>query len=335
MGETEMPQRSSVTIERVDQLQARLKAKIEVLSGFGSEISRQRKLVDYYKKFDNDGTGYLTRAEFHTAMSSMNFIGCSMETSALFDRYDGDGNGRLVYKVFCSKLLGVAPDPEGDPILRGILDRVRQKALEQGGTTALRTMRCQLGQAGEVNERELREAFRSCGVLLDDKEVATIIKEFDRSEDGIVNIAQVLLALRLNLTTTRKALITMAFKGLSSGQNRVTLQDICDRYRTDAAMDGEQHYEQFSRSWDKQPGDSVSMEEFVEYYRDISSAVDDDESFEHFMRSGWSMDGEIDPGDEGIPSFKVRVSHADGKQSLEYIPLDYGISPYDDAAIKA
>merc|ERR1711959_165527 len=102
-------------------------------------------------------------------MASLNFIGCSLEISALFDRYDADGNSRLPYKEFSSKLIGVKPDVEGNPILRGIMDRVRQKVLEQGGLNGIRVLSNmfrsfdETGRGLKLNERELRQCFRDYG----------------------------------------------------------------------------------------------------------------------------------------------------------------------------
>ena len=76
----------------VDKLYKQLADKMEVGTGFGSPVQKERKLVDFFKAFDGSACGdsqWLTRAEFHTAMTTFNFVGCNLEISALFSRYGG------------------------------------------------------------------------------------------------------------------------------------------------------------------------------------------------------------------------------------------------------
>lgn len=319
-------------------MQARLKQKLEVHSGFGSESARTRKLVEFYKNFDNDSTGYLTRAEFHNAMAAMNFIGCSMEISALFDRYDAEGNGRLLYKDFCQKALGMLPDVEGNPILRGIMDRIRQKTLEQAGVSGIACLRASLAQLPvELNEREFRMAFRDFGVVLDDKEVAKPMAEYDPSGSGVVNVLRVVDGLRLNLNPLRKAIIEMAFDTVSRGKATVPLQDLCNVYRAeqhDAVVSGELTSDQVKSDLCLM-GDPVDLQTFQAYYWDISSAIEDDDYFEYFLRSIWGVERDVNTEGDGLPGFKVLVTHMNGRQSEEFIAHDLNVSPYDDSGMKA
>ena len=44
--------------------------------------------------------------------------------------------------------------------------------------------------------------------------------------------------------------------------------------------------------WDTQEKDSIiTMDEFVEYYTDISAAIDSDDYFELMMRNAWHISG--------------------------------------------
>ena len=51
----------------------------------------------------------------------------------------------------------------------------------------------------------------------------------------------------------------------------------------------------------------VSHEEFVEYYKDVSASIDEDDYFELMMRNAWHIAGGEGPGAQahyyiGIPS---------------------------------
>merc|ERR1712166_358515 len=99
------------------------------------------------------------------------------------------------------------------------MSQVRQKILDTNGVYGLRmlnkTLR-QMGDVAEYNEREFNKFFCHFGIRLDDKEIATIMTEFDTGSGRyLVNMQNVLLALRVNLTTNRRALITKAFENIA------------------------------------------------------------------------------------------------------------------------
>ena len=73
---------------KVDDLEKRLKDKIEVSSGFADPEVKARQLERNFRYFDTNGSGAIDYQEFFAAMTKMNFIGCQREIEALFNRYD-------------------------------------------------------------------------------------------------------------------------------------------------------------------------------------------------------------------------------------------------------
>ena len=67
----------------------------------------------------------------------------------------------------------------------------------------------------------------------------------------------------------------------------------------------------------------MTMQEWENYYRNVSSSIDDDDYFELMMRNAWHISG-----GEGwcanSANRRVLVTHADGKQTVEEIPDDMG-----------
>jgi len=50
--------------------------------------------------------------------------------------------------------------------------------------------------------------------------------------------------------------------------------------------------EDFLKQWDTVEQDGrVTYEEFEEYYKDVSSAIDKDDYFEAMMKKAWDLDG--------------------------------------------
>jgi len=49
---------------------------------------------------------------------------------------------------------------------------------------------------------------------------------------------------------------------------------------------------EFMSQWDKKQADGkVTPDEFVEYYRDVSASIDDDDYFELMIRNAWHIEG--------------------------------------------
>jgi len=145
-------------------------------------------------------------------MVRLNFVGVQKELRTLFDRYDSDGSGFLAYEEFSAGLLGLIPNPKGDPIVRSAIDRIRHKMSQRGSLHCIRKM----GRAfrimddsrdGRLDKEELTTGLRDFGVDLPEKDIDVVIKTFDRSGDGRVNYDELLRGLRGNLSARRRAMI--------------------------------------------------------------------------------------------------------------------------------
>jgi Ca2+-binding EF-hand superfamily protein len=73
---------------RVDDLEKRLKEKVEVSAGFADIEVRARKLEKCFKYFDTNDSKLIDYTEFFAAMTKLNFVGCQREIEALFNKYD-------------------------------------------------------------------------------------------------------------------------------------------------------------------------------------------------------------------------------------------------------
>ena len=89
-------------------LEQNLRDKAESLSNFSSSDSvKQRKLAEMFKRYDTNGNGTLSRAEFRAALMAMHFP--TQDSDIMFDSYDADGNGALSYDEFTKVLLSRKP----------------------------------------------------------------------------------------------------------------------------------------------------------------------------------------------------------------------------------
>lgn len=55
---------------------------------------------------DDDGSGYLDNAEFAKALKSYRISSDPLEIEAIFDHFDPDDNGEIVYDEFLREIMG-------------------------------------------------------------------------------------------------------------------------------------------------------------------------------------------------------------------------------------
>ena len=81
-----MSDKKSTLEKATDDLERRLKDKIERNTNFAGDEASARKLEHEFKFFDTDGSGKIDFQEFFAAMTSFNFVGVQQEVEALFNR---------------------------------------------------------------------------------------------------------------------------------------------------------------------------------------------------------------------------------------------------------
>jgi len=109
------PKNGKITSEsKLDELERRLREKVNVATGFADDEVKVRKLKELFKFFDTDDSGFIDPAKFNAAMVKLNFVGVQREIESLFNRYDDDASGTIDYKEFSYHLFGLGGKPQLD-----------------------------------------------------------------------------------------------------------------------------------------------------------------------------------------------------------------------------
>ncbi len=76
----------------------------------------------------------------------------------------------------------------------------------------------------------------------------------------------------------------------------------------------------------------MTRNEFLNYYQNVSSSIDEDDYFELMIRNAWHISG--GEGWSGNTSNRrVLVTHADGRESVEEVRDDMGLKQGDRSAV--
>lgn len=123
-----------VSLERkIDDLEARIVSKIEIISGFSEPETKFRKLLQSFKFFDLNNSGYLDFNNFFAAMTNLNFIGVQREIEGLFNRYDDNGLGYIDYVELSKFLFGLGRYVALDTGSREFLEKIKNKVVDRQG----------------------------------------------------------------------------------------------------------------------------------------------------------------------------------------------------------
>jgi len=153
---------------------------------------------------------------------------------------------------------------------------------------------------GSLDPVEFKYAMRDYGVELSEIEITQIIKNFDTNRDGKLSFDEFIRAMRGDLNDRRLDMVHQAYKVLDKdGSGLVTIKDIEIAYDVSFHPDfrsgrktKDEVLREFMSVWETHKKDGiVTVEEFEDYYKDVSCSVDEDDYFELMIRNAWHIDG--------------------------------------------
>ena len=129
-------------------------------------------------------------------------------------------------------------------------------------------------------------------------ELQALFRYYDLNGDGCVSYEEFLNGLRDELNQRRKNMVLKAFAMMDKdGSGVITVQDICGIYDVSRNPDfiekrltKDQILMNFLNQFDGARGNNdgkVTLDEFVDYYRDLSMSLPSDEYFVQMMESTW------------------------------------------------
>ena len=227
-----------------------------------------------------------------------------------------------------------ALESSGDPIL----DKLRLKLRDMGSDGIFGLARkfkiMDDDGSGTLSQSEFNKAMAECRMELTAMQLKHLFRYFDRGDDGSISYDEFLVGIRGVLNRRRRRLVNLAFNVLDRDQSGVIDMDDIE-----AVYDVSRHPDVIARRRTKRDvlnefisqmevgadkDGKVTIDEFENYYANISASIDDDDYFELMIRNAWHISG-----GEGqcanTSNRRVLVTHADGRQTVEEIKDDIGM----------
>ena len=199
------------------------------------------------------------------------------------------------------------------------------------------------GRDLKLDREDLKWGLYDIGISLEDDQFNALMDLFDRNKDGLVSLTEFLTTIRGDMNATRMQFVELAFGLLDKdGSGKITKEDLAGAYdfsQNPEVISGEMTEDDaamlFLSNFERSSVDGVvTMAEFVEYYRDISAEIDDDEYFELMMRNAWHISG-----GEGAAAnsscLRMLVIHTDDSMEVVELTDDLGLDVDDIDAIVA
>lgn len=159
-----------------------------------------------------------------------------------------------------------------------------------------------------LDKQEFKKAVQDFRIEIPQEHINTIFNAFDINRDGTIDYDEFVRIIRGDLTPNRLALVKKAYNKLDKdGSGIVDIEDIKDVYNTSKHPDfisgkktKDQILVEFLETFEMhhnvmngtQADGQITLDEFVEYYTNISASLDNDEYFALMMNNSWNLSGD-------------------------------------------
>ena len=159
--------------------------------------------------------------------------------------------------------------------------------------------------SGFLDKNEFNKGLRDYRVQVTPEEATILFRAFDLNGDGSISYDELLRGVMGEMNGARKALVNRAFKKLDkNGNGIIEVDDLKGVYNAknhpDVKLGKKTEEEVLSEFLDTfelhyslmHPGSKdkrISLDEFIEYYNNISMSIDDDRYFELMMTNAWNL----------------------------------------------
>ena len=161
---------------------------------------------------------------------------------------------------------------------------------------------------GTLDKDEFKKAMHDFRIGMNDKQTARVFDLFDRDGSGDVSYDEFLRMVRGSMNKFREGIAMKAFKIMDKdGSGKLDINDIRQSYnakqhpdviqrkKTEDQVLGEfldtfeDHFADVKGQEDSRDG-IIVMQEWLEYYNNVSMSIDDDKYFELMMNNAWNLD---------------------------------------------
>lgn len=190
---TEMAKRCLVeaAVARINPI---VREKLDVMTGFGDELTKIRYAIHMFRFCDKTETGFITLPQFFDFMTRLHFVAKNREVEEYFNRFDPDMTGYVDYQDMAYGFFGRSSFPQLSGETSKTMEKIRT-LLKSKGVYASMTF-CQLAKSLPGVDKDGNAYWRTTLDQLNDllagrvsyRDLSNLLRTFDMNLDGHVKI---------------------------------------------------------------------------------------------------------------------------------------------------
>ena len=259
------------------------------------------EISQLFSQFNPNNEGLLDYKEFVSNLYSNKSIISKKQSQGIQQQEQPDEKkiqGNLNKKEFLSQ----------DPVEQ-ILDKIRKKLAARGieGVCAIaRNFRIvDDNNTQTIDFNEFKKCCKEFQFDLNDNEIQMAFVSFDRDNTGEIDYDEFLRTIRGEMNDFRKNLVNDVFNKLDiNGNGEISFDEIQSKYNArnhPDVLSGKKTEEEVLKEFMNTFQDTynylcgtetdniITLEEFMEYYENVSMTIDNDEYFELMLNNGWGL----------------------------------------------
>ena len=195
-----------------------------------------------------------------------------------------------------------------DPV-ENVLLKIREKLAArgiQGVCSIARNFRIiDENNSQTIDFKEFKKCCKDFNFGLSDTEIQLAFVSFDRDNTGEIDYDEFLRTIRGEMNDFRKNLVNLVFNKLDiNGNGQISFEEIQQQYDASnhpEVLSGKKTEDEILKEFmdtfqdtynylcGTETDNIITLEEFMEYYENVSMTIDDDEYFEIMIRNGWNL----------------------------------------------
>lgn len=261
----------------------------------------ENEILDMFNEFDEDKSGVMDYREFVSMLyGNKSITGKKGQSAGKEPKGQETGEPQDNYQ----------PNQYQDPdSIEGILDTIRGKLASRGvqGICSLaRNFRIiDDNNSQTIDLEEFKKCCKDFQLGLNDRQIQTAFAAFDRDNSGVIDYDEFLRAVRGEMNDFRRNIVQQAFNKIDkSGNGEVSFDEVQSIYNAKQHPDVrngrrrendviQEFMDTFQDTYNYLCGtendNKITIEEFMEYYENVSMSIDDDAYFELLMNNCWGL----------------------------------------------
>lgn len=224
------------------------------------------------------------------------------------------------------------------PKFQGILIERFRKALKSRGANGIIGLSRQFRIAddngsGTLDFMEFKKCCNDFGVEIDPQDIESLFKSMDIDQSGEIDFDEFLRVVVGEMSQFRRNLVERAFRTLDFNQDgELDVREFSSRYNGSAHPDVrsgkkteaevlvdfmetfERHHALVANKTGSGDG-KVTLEEFTEYYNNVSCSIENDSYFDLMISNAWGLEGGSNPASMPYAGTAQKVAHVNAREA--------------------